>query len=254
MLVNITRATGADPNARNCKGHTILHMAAASDHQPDVQRQLVQLLLQYKASASIWDKQGNTTLHFAAAGSTTDVLQLLLSASSEVSTPNYAGQTPLELAAQHGRVGNCKGLLARGAREDERDLGALFAAAGAGQTRVVQLLIEDGAVLSEFAVAAAAANDHPSVVKLLLERGVVLSEFALAAAAAKNHTTVLFMLLAALPEASISAAARIAVPAAAYAGHMAALELLLPHAGYDAVKQEEFRAAATHARCYIHGA
>jgi hypothetical protein len=282
-VCGVTCVTGADPNARNSEGHTVLHMAAASHHQPDIQLQLVQLLLQYKASATIQDEQGNTALHFAAPNSTPDVLQLLLSRSPEVCTPNRAGQTALDISAKHGRVVSCQRLLARSAGKDGRGLGALVAAAESGQARVVQLLLahgvvpapyrfasalaeaenepsmvhlwlhpEPGLIPSEFALGAAAAKDHPRIVQLLLERGVAINEFALAAAAAKNHTTVLSLLLAALPEASVKAAARIAAPAAAYAGHVATLELLLPHAGYGAFKQEEMRAAAR--CCCIPGA
>lgn len=202
----------------------------------------MQLLLQHRASASIQDAEGNTALHFSAAGATR-VLRMVLSATADVSTANYAGKTPLMTAARHGKLANCRQLPARGAGRGQHSSSALVAAASYGQEHVVRLLLRNGVAPSTVALAAAASHQHTGVLAtLLLADSSPLTaadlDIALVAAAASRHTAGAAMLLGrgALPS-------RTALAAAAAAGHTDTLELLL--AGLPAsVLASSYRAAA----------
>lgn len=256
-------------DARNSSGHTALHTAAASHQQPDTQQQLVQQLLRHGASAGVRDAEGNTTLHFAAAG-TTAVLQrvLVATSSNDVSTANAAGKTALMIAAGQGRVANCRALLARSAGAGEGGRSALVAAAGSGQRDVVRLLVRHGVQPSVFALAAAASHQHTAVMELLLTpaavarmapTGVIYSSFtaaqldvALVAAAARGHTDGVALLLrhGALPSHTALTLS------AACAGHAATLEHLLARLHGDAAgmcsaaEREELRAIAAAAAAH----
>lgn len=74
-------------------GATPLHCAASS-----AQRDVVELLLTYKADANAKDNGGNTPLHYAAEKGNRDAAELLLAHGSDVNAKDNQGDTPLQWA------------------------------------------------------------------------------------------------------------------------------------------------------------
>ncbi|KAK7306461.1 hypothetical protein VNO77_44402 [Canavalia gladiata] len=87
-------------------GDTALHIAVI-DGQDDVVQQLVELIcLECKDALRIENERGNTALHFAASMGSVRMCECIASADSEgslLNTRNVDGETPLFLAAMHGR-------------------------------------------------------------------------------------------------------------------------------------------------------
>lgn len=94
-------AAAAVVGARNYKGMTALHMAAATASAPSAR-----LLLQYGADVDAVDDQDWTPLHHVAVrGDAVDVVKLLLEKGADRSKINQYGLTPWELAVRmpHGQ-------------------------------------------------------------------------------------------------------------------------------------------------------
>ena len=85
-------------------GDIALHVAV-SDGQEDVVSQLVEVVKEQTPEAfTIWNKRGNTALHFAASMGTVKMIQDIADVdASLVSVRNVDGETPIFLAAFHGR-------------------------------------------------------------------------------------------------------------------------------------------------------
>ena len=85
-------------------GETALHVAV-TDGQEDVVAQLVKLLQEKtKETLQIQNKRQNTALHYAASMGTLKMIEDIATAEpSLVSVRNVDGETPLFLAALHGR-------------------------------------------------------------------------------------------------------------------------------------------------------
>lgn len=81
--------------SRNQYGETPLHLAAQTGH-----KDVVELLLAYKADANARSLRGWTPLHFAAANGHRDVVALLLAKNADVNARTDRGETPLCLALQ----------------------------------------------------------------------------------------------------------------------------------------------------------
>jgi len=88
---------GANPNARNGRGHTPLIMAAAGGQLP-----IVKLLVRHGAEIDAIEEIGNTALMWAAFWGHLEVIDWLLSEGSDVQARNQDGNQALLLAAQGG--------------------------------------------------------------------------------------------------------------------------------------------------------
>ena len=93
VVANLVRA-GANVNARADAGHTVLHLAA--DNNDD---KAIEGFCNVGANADIWDVNGNTPLHYAAAKNFTESIRVLVGAcKADVNSENRFSQTPLDLA------------------------------------------------------------------------------------------------------------------------------------------------------------
>jgi len=90
---------GADPNATNIRGRTVLHHAMGYDFDWAVES--VRLLLHAGASVNVADKQGGTPLMWAASSHHVEIVRMLLAVGADVNARDRKGETAL---AQMGPV------------------------------------------------------------------------------------------------------------------------------------------------------
>ena len=100
----------ADMHARDDRGNTILHHAAAN-----ADAAVVALLLQAGADANARNGNGTTPLHRAAETGIPATVRLLLEAGADTHVPAGYGHTPLHSASRNGRSEIVTALLAAGA-------------------------------------------------------------------------------------------------------------------------------------------
>jgi ankyrin repeat protein len=128
---------GADPGAANRRGATPLHCASdglpGSTHwNPVAQAAVIEYLVRAGADPNATDMSGTTPLHRAVRSRCAAAVQTLLTLGAESRRKNDSGSTPLHLAVQTTGRG--------GSGSD---------AAHDGQARIIQLLIEHGARLTD---------------------------------------------------------------------------------------------------------
>ena len=119
---------GVDIDAANANGETALMMAAMRGQIVWVQR-----LLERGAKVN---REGWTPLHYAAAGPSVPVIELLLTRGAAIDARSPNGTTPLMMAARYGAIDAADLLLARGANpalRNERELLAADFATAAGR-------------------------------------------------------------------------------------------------------------------------
>ncbi len=114
--VAVTRlllARGADARARDARGATPLHRAAA------LRPELVPMLLAAGADVKTADKDGTTALHMAVRGKKLETAKLLLERGADVNAEEYGGVTPL-LIARDEKAAELEALLeSRGGRVNQ---------------------------------------------------------------------------------------------------------------------------------------
>ncbi|KAK2862843.1 hypothetical protein Q5P01_002376 [Channa striata] len=86
--------TGCDPNIRDNRGRTGLHLAAARGNVD-----ICRLLHKFGADLLATDYQGNTALHLCGH---VDTIQFLVSNGLKIDICNHNGSTPLVLAKRRG--------------------------------------------------------------------------------------------------------------------------------------------------------
>ncbi|CAH1777865.1 unnamed protein product [Owenia fusiformis] len=87
---------GGDPNTRDRRGRTGLHIAASKNDT-----EMMQVLLDHNAELNVLDCQGNTVMHYCGHE---ESIQLLVdyAAGSQVHMKNFGGATPVTLAKRRG--------------------------------------------------------------------------------------------------------------------------------------------------------
>lgn len=90
---------GADPDTRNRKGLTVLHLAAALG-QPELARAAIAV----GASPNLKEGNGYTALHLAAMGDAAEVIHILLQAGADKTVTDDEGMTPLERARKNKKT------------------------------------------------------------------------------------------------------------------------------------------------------
>jgi ankyrin repeat protein len=190
--VRLLVGKSANVKAKSNRGSTALSIAAADDGASEV----VRLLLERGADASVSDEYHSTPLIAAALANDLSTVRLLLQAGAEVNAKDIAGTTPLMNAAAEGNAEMVRMLLARGAEVNAvsaKGPGAnvkngpialgyftpLLAAAAYGGLDTITVLLEHGAKVNAQDVRGmtplmlSIATDHPDarVVKLLVTKG-----------------------------------------------------------------------------------
>ncbi len=143
-MVQLLLAAGANVNAKDAEGETVLMML-----DDDATSDLVWDLLNAGAGVNLKDNLGNTPLMQAATLNNLEALKTLLDAGADVNLRNKQGRTALLLAASEGLVNNVRALVLGGA-----DINAID---------------ED----AKDALAHAAENDHAAVVRFLKSKGAL---------------------------------------------------------------------------------
>ena len=124
---------GIDLNTRNALGETPLMMAALKGRIP-VMKKLLSL------GVSV-NQDGWTPLHYAASGSSSDAVALLLEQGAHVDARSPNGSTPLMLAARYGVETSVELLVAKGANlvlRNDRNMDVLDFAQGADRDWMVR--------------------------------------------------------------------------------------------------------------------
>ncbi len=128
--------------SRDNNGATPLHMAALNGN-----KDIVELLLAYKADANAKNNIGVVPLHMAADRGYTDVASLLLAHGADVNAKMQYGMTPLHMAAGTGRKDMAALLLANNAEVNARAINGntpLHLAVANGHEEVAELLRQHG--------------------------------------------------------------------------------------------------------------
>lgn len=103
-IVEILVTAGADINARDIKGGTPL-IAAAGNHCPDI----LKILLNKGADPALTDRDGATVMHYMArwdADRLTSAIDELLSAKADIDARDRLGRTPLMMTAYSSNTGD----------------------------------------------------------------------------------------------------------------------------------------------------
>jgi ankyrin repeat protein len=137
-------AKGADPNAVEADGATVLHWAVENDDT-----ELTNALLAAGARAQVANRLGVAPLHLAATNGNAAIVQRLIAAGADVNGATPGGETPLMMAARTGDPETLKALLAHravvDAREGWRGQTALMWAAVEGNAEAIRVLLQAGA-------------------------------------------------------------------------------------------------------------
>jgi cytohesin len=230
---------GTDVDARDSDGATALHYAALRGNQD-----VVEFLVGRGADVNAKDKvYGFIPLHYVD-GIHADgihVVELFIAKGANVNAKDRWGWTPLDSAAESGRLAVAKLLIKAGANVNSRYAWGqtpLDWAADRGHTAVVQLLIAKGANVNakdnqgRTPLMKAARQGHEEVVKLLIAKGADINAEAyfsrgtvLAQAAIGGHMNVVKVLLA--KGADVNAGAHTPLHGAASSGHKDIVNFLI---------------------------
>lgn len=173
-------AKGADVNAKNSDGATVLLIAAAEGHT-----ELVKLLIDKGADVNTHDKYGQTPLLVAAPIGNIEIVKLLVNKGADINAKGKDGWTPLMAAVTTGGLFEmAKYFVDRGADVNAKNkdgLTALMEAAISGNIEIVKLLVDKGADVNAknkdgrtalmTASMATYQGGRVEIVKLLIDKG-----------------------------------------------------------------------------------
>ncbi|CEO59719.1 hypothetical protein PMG11_04384 [Penicillium brasilianum] len=219
-IVQLLLTKGADINAENLWGGTVLIEAAEGGHEA-----IVQLLI---AKGADVNATGGKALAKAAERGHEAIVQLLIAKGADV---NATGGKALAKAAERGHEAIVQLLIAKGADVNATGGKALAKAAERGHEAIVQLLIAKGADVNATggkALAKAAERGHEAIVQLLIAKGADVNATggkALAKAAERGHEAIVQLLIA--KGADVNATGGKALAKAAERGHEAIVQLLI---------------------------
>ncbi|GAB6033390.1 hypothetical protein CHUAL_013153 [Chamberlinius hualienensis] len=174
---------GAVLHATDFEGKTAIYWATAQN-QHDALMSLLDESPRSQDLVKRTDRYGNSPLHVATLKGYTVITRCLLDLGAPIELRNDMEQTPMHLAAWHGRTKIVKDLLWRNKTvinyTDEDGNTPLHVASLVGNESVVKLLIEAGASLDIrnsrmwTSLDCAASRGFVSIVKLLLESGCLI--------------------------------------------------------------------------------
>ncbi len=138
---------GADPNAKNPGGKTVLHYSSMSP-----KTDMLRFILESGGNVDLVDSQHeNSPLHFAAVHNKLDNLALLIQYGATVECYNKLHELPHQSAASKGHSDACALLLSKGLNINHRNLEGLTAlhlACRGGYLSCVTFLLNNGAKFS----------------------------------------------------------------------------------------------------------
>ena len=143
-MVQLLLSAGANVNARNDQGQTVLMML-----DEDATSDLIWDLVNAGAQVNLKDQNGNTALMQAASDSNLEAIKTLFDAGAEVDARNDKGETALMLAASDGDVTVVRALVLAGAdisAHDEDDNTALSLSQENNHSAVFRFLKSKGAI------------------------------------------------------------------------------------------------------------
>ncbi|KAK3601029.1 hypothetical protein CHS0354_029249 [Potamilus streckersoni] len=105
-ITRILLKKGADPMAKDKKGHSPIHYASMNGHK-DIVDMLIEKNADQAESRSLnhrrkMDKKGLAPIHYAARGGCVDVVRSLIESGVNTDVPDMYGRSPLYLAARYG--------------------------------------------------------------------------------------------------------------------------------------------------------
>ena len=141
-IVELAINQGADVNAEDWDGSTLLHRAAESG-----QKKMAEQLLTKGADVNAKNKDGQTPLHLSVRQGHRDIAELLLTnGSADVNAKNKWDRTPMDIAVDRGQRQIIELLSRHGARIlTSEGVTALHEAAAVGDISLVKSLISKGA-------------------------------------------------------------------------------------------------------------
>jgi ankyrin repeat protein len=183
IMVKLLLDYGADIEAENGSGHSVLYVAVANG-----QEEVVRLLIDMGVDIETRRHDGMTCLMNAALYGREEIVRLLLDKGTNIEAKDVRfgrnGATVLCAVARFGNAAMVKLLLERGANVAAMDnlrQTALHYATKNGRKDTVQLLLERGADIASrdgsgrTALHYAAVNSDEEVIQLLLEKGADIS-------------------------------------------------------------------------------
>jgi serine/threonine protein kinase/ankyrin repeat protein len=182
-VVKSLLANGANVNERDPDGNTPLILAAEGNANLPSNLPLVQILIDARASLEARDSKGRTALHQAAAEGKTEVVGFLAESGALLNKQANDGATPLFYAVQFGKLPVVQLLIARHAQLDLADTSGstplMIASEGdanlPNNVPMVELLLNAGAKVDivdargRSALHRASAEPKPEAVRQLLE-------------------------------------------------------------------------------------
>lgn len=143
-MVQFLLSAGADPNARDARGQTVL-----MDLDEEATADLVWDLINSGAKVNLQDKDGNTALMGLASSKNVEAIKALLDAGAGLEVKNQQGRTALMVAAAAGHVNTVRALIIAGAdisAIDKEKKDALAHAIEENNKAVIRLLKSRGAL------------------------------------------------------------------------------------------------------------
>ena len=177
MISTLPRGFSVD--SRNATGRTVLMNAALNGNV-----QAVKSIMERGADPSLMDNSGWNTLHLAAQGGDTDIISLIHTHLRNIESKTGEGETPLMVAAWHGKLHAVKWFLEKGATvacECNDGWNTLHCAAQGGDTDIISLIhthlpnIESKTGEGETPLMVAALNGKLHAVKWFLEKGATVA-------------------------------------------------------------------------------
>jgi len=109
-LVRRELSRGADVNAKDSDGFTVLHLAVANNH-----KNIAELLIAKGADVNAKLVDASTALHYATGNGHKEIAELLIANGADVNAKRKKGGTPLHQAAISGHKEIVELLIAKGA-------------------------------------------------------------------------------------------------------------------------------------------
>lgn len=178
QLVQEYIKAGADLNARNDEGETVLNRAAFEGNVD-----MLKVLIAAKADILLPNRKGLSPLHRAAGNGQTQAVQVLIKAGALVEAQNDKGETPLEVAAAAGHRDVIDVLLKADADpfvSDINDKNALHKAAEKGHEDAVKAFLPNKKLLDtkdknqKTPLHLAVENNHTRIAALLVQAGATI--------------------------------------------------------------------------------